>query len=176
MLEQKRQLICHAGNPVSGLSAKNPKSRKGVKFSSSTFHLWTSLLCVLPWYSCQGRAAILTVQQPSLQTTCLSYVLPPPCSAGSQSEPESRGNAVILVQRLNKSSAISCLKANTHTKKLQENSGQFKWYKKSGCGRGRLFVTCCKMSHSEKLSKSSRCNTKKNATECIKQWVKACLE
>ena len=150
MLEQKRQLIRHCGNPVSGLLAKKPRSGKGVNFSGSTFHLWTSLLCVMPWYSCQGRAAILTVKQPSLQTTCLSYVPTPPCSAGPQPEPESRGNAVILMQRLNKSCAINRLKANTSDTQRNyiKNSGQFKWYKKSGCGTDRLFVMGCKMSRS----------------------------
>lgn len=108
-----------AGNhPLSGLSVKNPTSGKGVKLSGSTFRLWTSLICVLPWHSCQGTAEILRVQQPSLQTPCLSQVLTVPSSAGPQSEPGSRGNAAILRQRLNKSCAINCLKANaSDTKK-----------------------------------------------------------
>lgn len=156
---------------------RNQKNGKGVKFSGSTFQPWTSLLCVLPWYSCQGRAAILTVWQPSLQTTCLSYVLTWPCSAGLQSESKSRGNAVILMQRLDKSCAINCLKTNTSDTQRNyiKNSDQLKWYKKSGFGRDHLFVMCCKISHSQKPSKNSRCNTKNNATEYIKQWVEACL-
>lgn len=82
------------------------------------------------------------------------------------------------MQRLNKTGAINCLNANTSDRQgnYTQNSGQLKWHKKSGRGRDRLFGMCCKMSRSQKPNKNSGCNTKKNATEYVKQWVEACFE